>query len=55
MTESNGNVVKDDDSNRLSRYATNIVLADSFAEKDKERKSLWVEWNVPWTSYKRNK
>ncbi|XP_060657787.1 ATP-dependent translocase ABCB1-like [Drosophila nasuta] len=39
MTASNGNVVKDDD-NRLSQYKSNIVLGESFAANDKERKSF---------------
>ncbi|KAH8371803.1 hypothetical protein KR093_008900 [Drosophila rubida] len=39
MTASNGNVVKDDD-NRLSQYKTNIVLSESLAANDKERKSF---------------
>lgn len=38
MTGSYGNVVKDDD-NRLSQYKTNIVLADSLAENEKDRKT----------------
>ncbi|XP_064544293.1 ATP-dependent translocase ABCB1-like [Drosophila montana] len=39
MTASYGNSVKDDDS-RLSHNKTNIVLGQSFADKDKEHKSF---------------
>ncbi|KAL7725942.1 hypothetical protein ACLKA6_013968 [Drosophila palustris] len=39
MTASNGIVIKDDD-NRLSQYKSNIVLGESFAANDKERKSF---------------
>ncbi|KAH8413681.1 hypothetical protein KR222_003542 [Zaprionus bogoriensis] len=39
MTASNGNGVQDDD-NRLSQYKTNIVLGDSLAANDKDRKNF---------------
>lgn len=39
MTGTYGNVVKDDE-NRHSQYKTNIILGDSLAENQKDRKTL---------------